>query len=69
LILANGGTGLFKIGLKKFLKIRIFRHTPFPLHDHCRKNLGWSKAQILVRFVIAQAVLAPLLIILVLKIR
>lgn len=69
LILANGGTGLFKIGLKKFLKIRIFRHTPFPLHDHCRKNLGWSKAQVLVRFVIAQAVLAPLLIILVLKIR
>ncbi|MEE2884014.1 MAG: phospho-N-acetylmuramoyl-pentapeptide-transferase [Planctomycetota bacterium] len=69
LILANGGTGLFKVGLLKFLKIRILSWLRCPLHDHCRKNLGWSKAQVLVRFVIAQAVLAPLLIILLLKIR
>ncbi len=69
LILANGGTGLFKVALLKFLKIRILSWLRCPLHDHCREELGWSKAQVLVRFVIAQAVLAPLLIIILLKIR
>lgn len=69
LILANGGTGLFKVGLLKFLRIRILSWLRCPLHDHCREKLGWSKTQVLVRFVIAQAVLAPLLIILLLKIR
>jgi phospho-N-acetylmuramoyl-pentapeptide-transferase len=69
LILANGGTGLLKIGLLKFFKISILSRIRCPLHDHCRLNLKWSKTQVLVRFVIAQAVLAPLLIILLLKVR
>ena len=40
-----------------------------PLHDHCRKNFGWSNAQVLVRFVILQALITPILIILLLKVR
>ena len=40
-----------------------------PLHDHCRRNLGWSKAQILMRFTLLQLFLTPLLFILLVKIR
>lgn len=41
----------------------------FPLHDHCRKNLKWSNAQVLVRFVLLQAFLTPLLLGFLVKVR
>jgi phospho-N-acetylmuramoyl-pentapeptide-transferase len=41
----------------------------FPLHDHCRKNLGWSNAQVLMRFLLLQTFLTPILLILLLKVR
>ena len=53
-ILVNGGTGLLKVALLRFFKIRIFHSVRFPLHDHMRKNLGWSPTQVLVKFVIVQ---------------
>jgi phospho-N-acetylmuramoyl-pentapeptide-transferase len=40
-----------------------------PVHDHCRKELGWSKIQIVIRFLIIQLILMPSLLILILKIR
>ncbi|MBT5739298.1 MAG: phospho-N-acetylmuramoyl-pentapeptide-transferase [Planctomycetes bacterium] len=69
LILANGGIGLFKIGFIKYLKIDLLKSVRCPLHDHFLKNCGWSSTQVLVRFVILQAVLAPLLIVILLKVR
>ncbi|MEE8141951.1 MAG: phospho-N-acetylmuramoyl-pentapeptide-transferase [Planctomycetota bacterium] len=68
-VLVNGGTGLVKVALLRFFKVGIFSKVRFPLHDHCRKNLGWSNAQVLVRFVILQALVTPILIILLLKVR
>ena len=53
-ILVNGGTGLLKVALLRFFKIKIFHSVRFPLHDHMRKNLGWSPTQVLVKFVIVQ---------------
>ncbi len=51
-------------GLVKFLhSIR------FPLHDHCRKNLHWSNAQVLLRFVLIQSFLTPLLFVILTKVR
>lgn len=41
----------------------------FPLHDHCRKNMKWSDTQVLVRFMLLQAFLTPLLLLLVVKVR
>ena len=41
----------------------------FPIHDHCRKNLGWSNAQVLMRFTLVQAFLTPILFIILIKIR
>ena len=45
-----------------YLFIRVLHRIRFPLHDHCRKNLHWSNAQVLMRFVLLQAFLTPLLL-------
>ncbi len=68
-VLANGATGLVKVSLLRFFKIGIFRGVRYPLHDHARQNLGWSNSQVLLRFVLLQAIGTPLLLLLVLKIR
>ena len=34
----DGGLGLIKVSLKRFLKISILTHTTCPLHDHVRKK-------------------------------
>ena len=41
----------------------------FPLHDHCKKELHWTNAQVLMRFVLLQAFLMPLVFLLLIKIR
>ncbi len=41
----------------------------FPLHDHCRRNLHWTNAQVLMRFVLIQTLLMPILFIILVKIR
>jgi phospho-N-acetylmuramoyl-pentapeptide-transferase len=49
--------------------VRLLHHVRFPLHDHCRKNLEWSDPQVLVRFVLLQALLTPLLLGILVKVR
>jgi phospho-N-acetylmuramoyl-pentapeptide-transferase len=49
--------------IKEMHKVR------FPLHDHCRKNLGWTNAQVLMRFVLIQSLLIPFLFALFTKVR
>jgi phospho-N-acetylmuramoyl-pentapeptide-transferase len=68
-ILLNGATGLVKVALLRFFGLKILGGIRFPLHDHCRKELGWSNTQVLVRFLMVQMGLSALLVILVLKIR
>ena len=68
-ILANGATGLVKVAVTRFFGIRILSSIRFPLHDHCRKNLGWSNSQVLVRFMLLHLGLSALLVTLVLKVR
>ncbi|MGH6956961.1 MAG: hypothetical protein ACREEW_09900 [Caulobacteraceae bacterium] len=68
-ILLNGATGLVKVALMRFFGIKVLAGVRFPLHDHARKNLGWSNSQVLVRFMLAHLSLSALLVILVLKIR
>ena len=59
-VLVNGGTGLLKVALLRFFKIGIFRNVRYPLHDHVRKELGWSNTQVLLRFVLLQAIITPI---------
>lgn len=68
-IVLNGATGLVKVALMRFFGVKVLAGVRFPLHDHCRKNLGWSNSQVLVRFMLLHLSLSALLIILVLKIR
>lgn len=56
--LIDGGIGLVKVSLLRFLKIHILKNTRTPLHDHARKNAGWSDTQTVFRFLILQAVLS-----------
>jgi phospho-N-acetylmuramoyl-pentapeptide-transferase len=69
LILVNGGTGLIKVSLKRFFNIEFLWNIRFPLHDHMKQNLKWSNPQVLVRFVLLQALLTPLLLLIFIKLR
>ena len=68
-ILLNGATGLVKVAVMRFLGVKFLAGIRFPLHDHFRKELGWSNSQVLVRFMLVHLGLSALLIILVLKVR
>ena len=103
ILIINGGTGLLKLLLLRFLKklgfdvrqalsnipnpinpknfatdeevdrqiglVKFIHRYRFPVHDQCRKNLHWSDTQVLVRFVILQSIITPLLLLLFVKIR
>ena len=68
-VLVNGATGILKVGLLRFFKIGIFKTVRYPLHDHVRQKRGWSNTQVLVRFILLQAVVTPILLILLFKVR
>lgn len=55
-LMVDGGIGLIKVALLRFLKIRILTKTKTPLHDHVRKEKGWSNTQTVFRFAIIQIV-------------
>jgi len=69
IILLNGATGLVKVALLRFFKVRVLAGIRFPLHDHCRKQLGWSNTQVLVRFMLLHLGVSGLLVIIALKLR
>jgi len=68
-LFVNGGTGLVKVALLRFLNIRIFHNTRFPLHDHVRENHKWSNTQVLIKFAIIQLMITIGLLGILLKIR
>ena len=53
-LILDGGLGLVKVSLLRFLKIHIMKNIRTPLHDHVRKNKGWSNTQTVTRFTILQ---------------
>ncbi|MCH5341854.1 MAG: phospho-N-acetylmuramoyl-pentapeptide-transferase [Acetatifactor sp.] len=57
-LILDGGLGLLKVFLLRFLKIRILKNTRTPLHDHVRKVWNWSNTQTVFRFAIIQIILA-----------
>ncbi|MFW5684061.1 MAG: phospho-N-acetylmuramoyl-pentapeptide-transferase [Spirochaetota bacterium] len=68
-IVVNGGTGLFKVALLRFARIRIFHTIRFPLHDHFRHAKNWSNSQVLIRFSLIQILIIILLFGLFIKVR
>ncbi len=53
----DGGLGLLKVFLLRFLKIHILKNVRTPLHDQVRKVWEWSNTQCVFRFAIIQLVI------------
>lgn len=58
MLIVDGGLGLVKLFLLRFLKIKILKNTRTPIHDHVRKVSGWSNTQTVFRFSIIQIVIS-----------
>lgn len=67
-LILDGGLGLLKVSLLRFLKIHIFKNVRLPFHDHVRKVWNWSNTQTVFRFVIVQVIIC-LIVVYLLKIR
>lgn len=60
----DGLLGIVKVSLIRFLKIKnAFKNIRTPLHDHFRKNKGWSNTQVIFRFCMIQAVISAVTVI------
>lgn len=53
----DGLVGIVKIVTIRFLHINPLKNIRTPLHDHFRKNKGWSNSQVIFRFCIIQAII------------
>lgn len=53
-LILDGGLGLLKLTLIRVCHVHILKNVRTPLHDHVRKNIGWSNTQTLFRFAIIQ---------------
>lgn len=56
-LIVDGGLGLIKVALMRFLKIKILTNVRTPIHDHVRKVWNWSNTHTVYRFTIIQIVL------------
>lgn len=61
-MILDGGLGLVKVALLRFLKIRILKNTRCPLHDQARKVNNWSNTQVCYRFTIIQLLICAIVI-------
>ncbi len=59
----DGLLGIAKVSLIRFLKINAFKNIRTPLHDHFRKNEGWSNTQVIFRFCMIQAIISAITVI------
>lgn len=61
-LIIDGGLGLIKLTLIRVFKVNIMKNLRTPVHDHMRKNCGWSDAQVVLRFAIIQIMISAALI-------
>ena len=66
-LMVDGGIGLVKVALLRFLHIKILTKIRTPLHDHVRKNKSWSNAQTVFKFAIIQIMISAAVISMVCK--
>ncbi len=59
----DGLIGIAKISLIRFLHINALKNIRTPLHDHFRKNKGWSNTQVIYRFCMVQALISAVTLI------
>ena len=61
-LILDGGAGIVKVSLLRFLKIKVLVHTRTPLHDHVRKVWTWSNTHTVFRFAIIQIVISAVVL-------
>ncbi len=67
LLILDGGLGLVKLTILRVTKSKTFmKNIRTPLHDHARKNKGWSDTQVVTRFTLLQILLSAVTVLLVL---
>ena len=68
LLILDGGLGLLKLTVLRVTKSKTFmKNIRTPLHDHARKNKGWSDTQVVTRFTLMQMLLSAATVLLVLR--
>lgn len=58
MFIIDGGLGLVKVSLIRFMKIHILKNVRTPIHDYARKTLNWSDTQVVFKFTIIQLVIS-----------
>lgn len=61
-LILDGGLGLIKVSLLRFLHIHVLTKVRTPLHDQARKVWAWSNTQTVFRFAIIQIMLCVIVI-------
>ncbi len=61
----DGLLGIVKVSLIRFLHLNFFKKIRTPLHDHFRKNKGWSNTQVIFRFCMIQAIISAIAVMLI----
>lgn len=63
MLIIDGGLGLVKLTILRVTKSKTFmKNIRTPIHDHMRKNKGWSDTQVVTRFVLIQILLAAVVV-------
>ena len=58
MLIIDGGLGLIKVALLRFLKIKILANTRTPIHDQVRKVWDLSNSHTVFRFAIIQIIIS-----------
>ena len=59
-LIVDGGLGLIKVSVIRFLHVHIMSNLRTPIHDHVRKVMNWSNTQCVYRFAIIQIVVSAI---------
>lgn len=61
MLIVDGGLGLIKVSLLRFLHIHILKDVRTPIHDYARKTHNWSDSQVVFRFTMIQIVVSTIM--------
>ena len=56
----DGGLGLVKVFIIRFLKIPFLKNIRFPLHDQMRKNMGWKDVPVVLFMIGSEVVMCAI---------
>ena len=63
MLIVDGGLGLVKLTVLRVTKSKTFmKNLRTPVHDHARKNKGWSDMQVVTRFTLIQILISAVFV-------